>query len=188
MAEIGDCHDNIINIDSKNVFSYSSSNKLIVSLGVEDINIIESQDSILVQKKGKAEDVKKITDYLKQNNLKELDNNLLVYRPWGKYEVLIDMPSYKVKKITVNPGCKLSLQSHMHRSEHWVVVSGVAHVVNGEKEFLLKKNESTFIPEFTKHRLENPGKINLEIIEVQTGGYLGEDDIERFDDIYGRII
>ena len=159
---------------------------MIVTLGVEDLNIIENNDAILIQKRGRGEDVKMVIDYLKENNLKELENNIIVHRPWGKYEVLIDNPTYKVKKITVYPGCKLSLQSHVHRSEHWVVVTGIASVVNGDKNLLLNENESTYIPAKTMHRLENAGKINLEIVEVQTGKYTGEDDIVRYDDIYGR--
>lgn len=186
LADISINNKNSINIESKKVFSYSSTNKLIVTLGVEDLNIIESNDSILVQKRGMGEDVKKVTEYLKEHNIKELDNNIIVHRPWGKYEVLMDELNYKVKKIIVYPGCKLSLQSHMHRSEHWVVVNGEASIVNGDKNLILLKNESSFIPQNTKHRLENPGKINLEIIEVQTGEYVGEDDIIRYDDIYGR--
>lgn len=173
-----------INIDSKNIFSYSNTDKLIVSLGVEDLNIIENNDTILVQKRGKSEDIKKVVDYLKQNNLKELDEDFVVYRPWGKYEVLIDTPKYKVKKITVYPNNELSLQSHMHRVEHWIVVSGVARVINGDKEFFLKKDESTYIEQNTIHKLTNLGKINLEVIEVQTGEYFEEDDIIRYDNVY----
>lgn len=173
-----------IGIDSKNVFSYSNTDKLIVSLGVEDLNIIENNDTILVQKRGKSEDIKKVIDYLKQNNLKELDEDLVVYRPWGKYEILIDTPKYKVKKITVYPDNELSLQSHMHRVEHWIVVSGVARVINGGKELFLKNDESTYIEQNTVHKLANPGKINLEVIEVQTGEYFEEDDIIRYDNIY----
>ncbi len=172
--------------DSKNIFMHSETGKFMAALGVEDINVIESADSILVQKRGRGEDVKKITEYLKEQNLKELEHNLVVHRPWGKYEVLIDNPAHKVKKITVYPGAKLSLQSHYHRVEHWVVIKGVAKIVLGEKEILLRENESTFIPTITRHRLENPGKINLEIIEVQTGSYFEEDDIIRYEDIYSR--
>jgi mannose-6-phosphate isomerase-like protein (cupin superfamily) len=123
---------------------------------------------------------------LEENNLKEIEHNLIVHRPWGKYEVLINEPEVKAKKITVDPGAKLSLQSHRHRAEHWVVVRGVAKIVNGEEKIILRENESTFIPAMNKHRLENPGKTDLEIIEVQTGRYLEEDDIIRYDDIYKR--
>ncbi len=175
-----------ISIDSKNVFAHSSNNRLIATLGVEDVIVVESSDCILVQKKGRSEEVRKIVDYLKENQIKELEHNLVVYRPWGKYEILIDADNHKVKKITVYPGAKLSLQAHRHRAEHWVVVRGTAKATNGDKEIILKENESTFIPAFAKHRLENPGKIILEIIEVQTGSYLEEDDIIRYDDEYNR--
>ena len=111
---------------------------------------------------------------------------MIVHKPWGKFEVLIDNPTHKVKRITVYPGEKLSLQSHFHRAEHWIVVRGIASIVNGEKTIYLRENESTFISPTSKHRLENPGKINLEIIEVQTGNYLEEDDIQRYEDIYNR--
>jgi mannose-1-phosphate guanylyltransferase / mannose-6-phosphate isomerase len=175
-----------INIDSKNIYVHSPNNKLIVTLGVEDLVVIENSDSILVHKKGRGEDVKKVVNYLKENRTKELEHNLIVHRPWGKYEVLVDNPEHKVKKITVYPEAKLSLQAHYHRAEHWVVVKGTAKVVNGDKDIILRENESTFIPAYSNHRLENPGKINLEMIEVQTGNYLEEDDIIRFDDIYNR--
>lgn len=177
-----------INIDSKNIYVHTDSNRLVATLGVEDLNIIETADSILIQKRGRGEDVKKVIECLKERSAKELTHNLLVHRPWGKYEVLIDDPRHKVKRITVYPGAKLSLQAHYHRVEHWVVVCGIAKIVNGDQDapVFLKENESTFIPSNTLHRLENPGKINLEIIEVQTGSYLEEDDIIRYDDIYKR--
>lgn len=175
-----------IAIDSKNIFIHSNNNRIIATIGVDDLNVIETADSILIQKKGRGEDVKKIIDYLKENKLKELEHVLLVHRPWGKYEVLIDDPDHKVKKITVYPGAKLSLQAHNHRAEHWIVVKGTAKVTNGDKEIFLFENENTYIPKMAKHRLENTGKINLEIIEVQTGNYLEEDDIIRFDDVYNR--
>lgn len=175
-----------IGLNSKNIYVHSATNKLVATVGVEDLIIVESRDSILVQKIGLGEEVQGIVEELKKNNRKELEHNLLVHRPWGKYEVLIEDSAHQVKKITVNPGAKLSLQSHYHRVEHWVVVRGIAKIVHGNEEIILRENESTFIPALTKHRLENPGKINLEIIEVQTGSYLGEDDIQRFDDIYNR--
>jgi mannose-1-phosphate guanylyltransferase/mannose-6-phosphate isomerase len=176
-----------VSMDSKNVFVHSTGNRLVATLGVEDLVIVENNDSILVHKAGRSEDVKKILKHLEDKNFPEIEHNIIVHRPWGKYEVLIDSPSYKVKKITVYPGAKLSAQSHEHRSEHWVVVAGTAKALNGEKEILLNPNESTYIPARAKHRLENPGKVNLEIVEVQTGTYLGEDDITRYDDIYRRV-
>jgi len=174
-----------VSVDSRNVFVHSD--KMVATLGVDDLIIIENNDSILIQKRGRSEDVKKVVEELKIRKSKELEHNLLVHRPWGKYEVLIENPEHKVRKITVYPGAKLSLQSHYHRAEHWVVVKGTAKIVNGDRELILNENESTFIPKMALHRLENPGKINLEIIEVQTGGYLEEDDILRFDDQYNRV-
>ncbi len=177
---------NHILLESKNIFAYSATDKLIAVSDVDDLIIVENDDCILVQKKGKSEDVKKIVDYLKENNRKEVDHNIMGYRPWGNYQVLVDDENHKVKKITVHPGSTLSLQSHQHRSEHWVVVKGTAEIINGEKTLILQENESTYIPATFKHRLSNPGKVELEIIEVQTGEYFGEDDIVRYDDVYGR--
>lgn len=189
LAEIMDSQSNCqhVSIDSKNVFIHSTNNRLIATLGIEDVIIIENNDSILVQKKGYSEQVKKVVNYLKDHQIKELEHNLLVHRPWGKYEVLIDQPNHKVKKITVYPGAKLSLQAHHHRSEHWIVIKGIARIVNGDNSIYLRESESTYIPAFTVHRMENPGKINLEIIEVQTGNYLEEDDIIRYNDDYNRV-
>ncbi len=176
-----------ISIDSKNVFVHSANNGLVVTSGIEDVIVIENNDSILVQKMGESNDgVKKVVEFLKEKNYPELSDNIIGYRPWGKYEILIESPGYKVKKITVYPGSKLSLQSHKKRAEHWVVVSGQARVVNGEKILELKEGESTFIPAEHKHRLENMGNEKLEIIEVQSGNYLEEDDIVRYDDVYNR--
>ncbi len=178
---------NHVFIDSKNVFAHSATNKLIATSDVEDLIIIENDDCILVQKKGKSENVKKIVEYLKTNNYKEVDHNIMGYRPWGKYRVLVDDENHKVKKLIVYPGATLSLQSHKRRSEHWVVVKGLARVINGELDIELHENESTYIPATHKHRLSNPGKTNLEIIEVQTGDYFEEDDIIRYDDVYNRL-
>ncbi len=178
---------NHILIDSKNVFVHSETNKLIAASDVDDLIIIENDDCILVQKKGKSENVKKIVDYLKEHKRKEVDHNIMGYRPWGKYRVLVDDENHKVKKLIVYPGATLSLQSHNRRSEHWVVVRGEALVINGDQEITLKANESTYIPATHKHRLSNPGNTNLEIIEVQTGDYFEEDDIIRYDDVYNRM-
>lgn len=188
LAELSlkDKNPNHVNFDSKNVFVLSEAGKFVATIGVEDINIIETADSILVQKRGKAEDVKKVVEYLKEHNIKELDHNLIGYRPWGKYEVLIDEPNHKVKKITVYPGASLSLQSHERRAEHWIVVKGTAKIVNGENLLTLHENESTYISARSKHQLSNHEKENLEIIEVQTGDYFEEDDITRYEDSYGR--
>lgn len=176
-----------IGIDSDNVFVHSETGRLVATVGVKDMVVVESNDSILIQKKGHGEDVKKIVGQLQADHRKEIEHNILVYRPWGKYQVLLDTPTYKVKKITVYPEAKLSLQSHFHRTEHWIVVRGTAKAINGDQEILLNENESTFIPFNTRHRLMNPGKMDLEIIEVQTGNYLEEDDIVRFEDIYARV-
>lgn len=173
--------------DAPNVFARSESGKTIAVLGLSDVVVVESSDVVFVQKKGRSEDVKKLVGYLKENGRRELEHNLVVYRPWGKYEVLIDgVSGHKVKKITVYPGAALSQQSHERRSEHWVVVRGTAGVINGDREMTLKENESTYIPARAIHRLSNPGEGNLEIIEVQTGDYLEEDDIVRYQDEYGR--
>ncbi len=190
LAEIAEKNDSIetrhIEIDSKNVFVHSTSNRLVATLGVEDLIVIENNDSILIQKRGRSEDVKKVVAKLKADGAKEVDQQLIGYRPWGRYEILLDTPTHKVKKIIVYPGAKLSLQSHFHRAEHWVVVKGTAKIVNGETETFLSESESTYVPKTHKHRLENPGKEVLEIIEVQTGTYLEEDDIVRYDDQYNR--
>jgi mannose-1-phosphate guanylyltransferase / mannose-6-phosphate isomerase len=178
--------DRHVLLDSKNVYIYTTTDKLIATCGVEDLVVVENNDCILIHKRGKSEDVKKVVGYLKEHKYKEIEHNIEVQRPWGKYEVLIEAPSHKVKRITVFPGASLSLQSHKHRTEHWVVVRGTAKVVNGENQLVLHENESTFIKAGCKHCLSNPGMENLEIIEVQTGDYLGEDDITRYEDTYGR--
>lgn len=180
---------NHVFMDSNNVFAHSESGKTIATLGIDDVIVIESEDVVFVQKRGKSEEVKKIVAYLKENKRKEVEHSIVVYRPWGKFKVLVDnADNHKVKKITVFPGASLSLQSHEHRSEHWVVVKGTAKVVNGENLLTLHENESTYIPVRAMHQLSNPGGENLEIIEVQTGVYLGEDDIVRYEDIYGREV
>lgn len=186
LVEKNALQDRHILIDSKNVFIHSSTNRLVTAIGVEDLVVVENNDCILIHKRGHSEDVKKVVNYLKENDYKEIEHNIEVQRPWGKYEVLIEDKNHKVKKITVYPGASLSLQSHKHRSEHWVVVKGTAQVVNGENLLVLHENESTFIKAQSKHRLSNPAKTNLEIIEVQAGSYLGEDDIESYGDVYGR--
>jgi len=176
-----------VSINSKNIFVHSANDKLVVTSGLEDVIVVENNDSILVQKKGESNDgVKKVVEYLKEKNYPELSDNLTGYRPWGKYEVLADEKNHKVKKLILYPGGSLSLQLHNRRAEHWVVVKGIANVTNDEKNLVLHENESTFIPCKTKHSVLNPGEINLEIIEVQTGDYLEEDDIVRFNDAYGR--
>ncbi|ABE59044.1 mannose-1-phosphate guanylyltransferase/mannose-6-phosphate isomerase [Chromohalobacter israelensis] len=160
--------------------------RLVATLGVDDLVIVETKDAVLVAHKNKVQDVKKIATALKQSGRTEQSNHREVYRPWGVYDSVDRGQRYQVKRITVNPGAKLSVQMHYHRAEHWVVVSGTAKVTNGEKSYLVTENESTFIPVGQVHALENPGVVPLELIEIQSGTYLGEDDIVRFDDNYGR--
>ncbi|WP_019026668.1 mannose-1-phosphate guanylyltransferase/mannose-6-phosphate isomerase [Colwellia piezophila] len=164
----------------------SANNKLVTTVGVDNLVIVETKDAILVACKDQVQDVKAIVNMLKAEDRYEYKHQREVYRPWGKYDSLDFGDRDQVKRITVKPGAKLSLQMHHHRAEHWIVVSGTARVTNGEKEFLLTENQSTYIPLGTIHSLENPGVLPLELIEVQTGSYLGEDDIVRFDDKYGR--
>lgn len=160
--------------------------KLVATVGVEDLVIASTKDAVLVAHKDRVQDVKTIAEQLKAESRSEWELHREVYRPWGKYDSIDSGARYQVKRITVNPGAKLSLQKHYHRAEHWVVVSGTAKVTNGEDTYFLKENESTFIPIGTTHALENPGETPLEIIEIQSGSYLGEDDIVRLEDRYGR--
>jgi mannose-1-phosphate guanylyltransferase/mannose-6-phosphate isomerase len=161
-------------------------NRCIAAVGIKDMIIVETGDAILVAEKGRSQDVKEIVNKLKAEGRDEHLFHRRVYRPWGNYEGIDCGQRYQVKRLTVNPGAKLSLQMHHHRAEHWIVVTGTARVTRGEEEFILSENESTYIPLGTNHRLENPGTIPLEIIEVQSGSYLGEDDIVRFEDVYNR--
>ena len=148
--------------------------------------VVDTPDATLVCSKDRAQDVKKVVDELKKRKSEEHLTHRTVYRPWGSYTILEDGDHYKIKRLEINPGAKLSHQLHYHRSEHWVVVAGTARVSNGDKEYDVHPNESTYIPMSTKHRLENRGRIPLQIIEVQNGEYLEEDDIVRFDDDYNR--
>ncbi len=160
---------------------------LVAAVGVDNLVIVETADAILVADKRKTQDVKKIVAELKTKKRSLASTHRKVYRPWGWYDSIDGGERFQVKRIVVNPGAQLSLQMHHHRAEHWIVVKGTAEVTNGERTFLLAENESTFIPLGHTHRLANPGKVPLEIIEVQSGSYLGEDDIVRFEDTYGRI-
>jgi mannose-1-phosphate guanylyltransferase len=153
---------------------------------VENLIIIDTADALLVADKSRAQDVKQIVSLLKQQGNEAYKVHTQVFRPWGSYTVLEEGDRFKIKRIEVKPGAKLSLQMHHHRSEHWIVVNGAAMVVNGERETLVNSNESTFIPAGHKHRVVNPGVVPLVMIEVQSGEYLGEDDIVRFEDVYGR--
>jgi len=163
-----------------------SSHRLISAIGLKDMVIVETADAVMIAPRSESQNVKHLTQKLKHEQRPELDTHLKVYRPWGDYESIDSSERFQVKRITVKSGEKLSLQKHHHRAEHWIVVNGTARVTCGDKQFLLSENESTYIPIGEIHRLENPGKIPLELIEVQSGTYLGEDDIERFDDKYGR--
>jgi mannose-1-phosphate guanylyltransferase len=160
--------------------------KLVATIGVNDLIITDTKDAILIANKNSVQDVKEIVSQLKAQFRPEWQLHREVYRPWGKYDSIDHGERYQVKRITVKPGAKLSVQMHHHRAEHWIVVSGTAKVTNGEKTFILSENESTYIPVGVVHALENPGKVALELIEVQSGSYLGEDDIIRFSDNYGR--
>lgn len=163
-----------------------SEHTLVATVGLRDTLVVETADAVLVAPMDRSQDVKKIVDRLKREKRPEYHVHRTVYRPWGSYTTLEMQDRFQIKRITVNPGARLSLQMHHHRHEHWVVVSGTAKVQNGEQSILLKEDEATYIPSCTVHRLENPGVIPLELIEVQIGSYLGEDDIVRYDDEYGR--
>ncbi|BBL75213.1 mannose-1-phosphate guanylyltransferase/mannose-6-phosphate isomerase [Methylomagnum ishizawai] len=172
--------------DTHNSVLYSQS-RFVAAVGITDVVVIETTDAVLVAHKDRAQDVKAITDHLKKTERSEHVFHAKVHRPWGNYESIGNGSRYQVKRLTIAPGGTLSLQLHHHRAEHWIVVKGTARVTRGEESFLLTENESTFIPLGVRHRLENPGAIPLEIIEVQSGSYLGEDDIVRFEDRYNRL-
>ncbi|MCG8609729.1 MAG: mannose-1-phosphate guanylyltransferase/mannose-6-phosphate isomerase [Pseudomonadales bacterium] len=179
------CRGDVIIEDVNNSFIHSES-RLVAAIGLDDHVIVETDDVVLVSDKSRVQDVKRLVEKVKQQDRKEHQFHKKVHRPWGTYEGISASERFQVKRITVNPGQKLSLQKHHHRAEHWVVVRGTAVVVRGDEEILLTEDQSTYIPLGVVHRLANPGVIPLEIIEVQTGSYLGEDDIVRFDDHYGR--
>lgn len=179
------CSGDVVALDTKNSFLHSNS-KLIAAIGIENMVVVETVDAVMIASKDRVQDVKKIVTQLKTQKRKEADFHRKVYRPWGFYDSVDYGERYQTKRIVVNPGAKLSLQKHHHRAEHWIVVKGTAKVTKGDETLLLSENESTYIPLGTTHRLENPGVIPLEIVEVQSGSYLGEDDIVRFNDNYGR--
>ncbi|MBY6219395.1 mannose-1-phosphate guanylyltransferase/mannose-6-phosphate isomerase [Marinobacter hydrocarbonoclasticus] len=160
--------------------------RLVATVGAEDLVIVETKDAVLVAHKDRVQDVKKVVSQIEADGRHEHLNHREVYRPWGVYDSIDNGHRYQVKRITVKPGAKLSVQMHHHRAEHWIVVSGTAKVTNGEKTYLVTENQSTYIPVGQVHALENPGVVDLELIEVQSGSYLGEDDIVRFEDKYGR--
>ena len=185
-----DLHGNVIQGD---VYAHSTENALLIAqhrllatVGVEDMVVVETGDAVLVARKDRVQEVKEIVSRLKADGRSESESHRKVHRPWGTYEVVDSGDGFQVKRLTVNPGAALSLQMHEHRAEHWVVVKGNAKVTSGEEVFVLGENQSTYVPKGTAHRLENPGESQLEIIEVQSGSYLGEDDIIRFQDDYNR--
>jgi len=171
--------------ESNNCLIYSE-NRHVAGLGLDNLIIVETADALLVSNKDNAQDVKHAVEWLKKESRDEHIIHRRVYRPWGCYEGIDFGERYQVKRISVKVGASLSLQLHHHRAEHWIVVKGTAQVTRGDEVFLLTENESTYIPLGVKHRLENKGSIPLDMIEVQSGSYLGEDDIVRFDDVYGR--
>jgi mannose-1-phosphate guanylyltransferase/mannose-6-phosphate isomerase len=169
------------------VSSYAhSEGRLVACVGTTNVVVVETADAVLVVDRSHVQDVKGLVSRIKAQHAPEADAHRKVHRPWGFYDSIDHGERFQVKRIVVTPGAQLSLQLHHHRAEHWVVVRGTALVTRGEEQFLLSENESTYIPLGTRHRLENPGKVPLEIIEIQSGTYLGEDDIVRFNDNYGR--
>ncbi|RDS83392.1 mannose-1-phosphate guanylyltransferase/mannose-6-phosphate isomerase [Dyella psychrodurans] len=173
-------------VNTRNSLLRSHDRHMIATVGVDDLIVVSTPDATLVAHRDAAQDVKKVVDQLKASGRTEHSFHRVVHRPWGSYDSLEAGGRFQVKRIVVKPGASLSLQKHHHRAEHWIVVSGTAEVTCDEKVFLLTENQSTYIPLGSVHRLRNPGKVALELIEVQSGSYLGEDDIVRFDDVYGR--
>ena len=179
------CRGDVISHDVSNSYLHSDS-RLVAAVGLQDVVVVETADAVLVADKNSVQGVKQIVNQLKAAKRDEVSTHKQVFRPWGSYESLVSADGFQVKRIIVTPGQKLSLQKHFHRAEHWVVVKGSAIVQCGDEEMLLSEDQSTYIPLGNIHRLTNPGVIPLEIIEVQTGAYLGEDDIVRYEDTYGR--
>lgn len=175
----------VVTHGSHNSFVHATS-KLVTLVGMDDVVVVETKDAVMIARKDAVQDVKKLVNSLDAKGRQETQSHCAVYRPWGSYDSVDNGVRHQVKHITVKPGAQLSLQMHHHRAEHWIVVSGTAQVTCDDKVFLLTENQSTYIPIASVHRLANPGKIPLEIIEVQSGSYLGEDDIERLEDVYGR--
>jgi mannose-1-phosphate guanylyltransferase/mannose-6-phosphate isomerase len=176
----------VVMLDSRNSLVRSEDSLLTTVVGLDDVIVVSTADAVLVGARAKAEQVKTLVEHLKAHNQRAAVEHRRIYRPWGYYQDIDLAPRYKVKRIVVKPGGKLSLQKHFHRSEHWVVVKGTAEITLGDEARSVHENESIYIPAGSVHRLANPGKIPLELIEVQVGSYLGEDDIVRLDDVYGR--
>jgi mannose-1-phosphate guanylyltransferase/mannose-6-phosphate isomerase len=173
-------------IDSRNCFVRGTDRRLVATLGLEDTVIVDTPDAVLVAARNRVQDVKQLVDRIRADGRQEHMFHRKVYRPWGNYDSIDVGERFQVKRIVVKPGAALSLQKHHHRAEHWVVVSGTAEVTRDNEVFLLAENQSTYLPLGAVHRLRNPGKVPLELIEVQSGSYLGEDDIVRLEDVYGR--
>ena len=178
-------HGDVIALDCRDTLAWGD-HRLVAMIGLRDIVVVDSDDALLVAHKDHVQEVKEVVARLKAEGRSESNLHRKVYRPWGAYDSIDMGERFQVKRITVNPGAALSLQMHHHRAEHWIVVSGTAEVTRGEETLLLSENQSTYIPLGVTHRLRNPGKVPLELIEVQSGSYLGEDDIVRFEDVYGR--
>lgn len=178
-------HGDVLAEDTNGCYLYSES-RLIGTVGLKDHVVVETKDAVLVAPKDKVQDVKKLVAKIKAQGREEHSLHREVFRPWGSYDSIDAGERFQVKRLTVKPGASMSLQLHHHRAEHWIVVSGTARITRGDEVFLLEENQSTYIPIGAKHRIENPGKITLHMIEVQSGSYLGEDDIVRFEDRYGR--
>jgi mannose-1-phosphate guanylyltransferase/mannose-6-phosphate isomerase len=176
----------VVALDTRNSLVRSHDRHLVAVIGLDDVVVVTTPDATLVARRSVSQDVKKVVDHLKSVGRTEHDLHRVVRRPWGSYDSLEAGDRFQVKRIVVKPGAALSLQMHHHRAEHWIVVKGVAEVTCDDKVFLLAENQSTYLPLGSRHRLRNPGKMPLELIEVQSGSYLGEDDIVRFDDVYGR--
>jgi len=177
-------HGDVIAVDTRNSYAYAQ--RLVALVGVDDMVVVETDDAILVARKDRVQEVKQVVEQLKQSQRSQAVLHREVHRPWGSYDSVDVGARHQVKRIKVKPGAQLSLQSHQHRAEHWIVVSGVARVTRNNDVFELFENQSTYIPIGAKHRLENPGTQMLELVEVQSGDYLGEDDIVRYSDMYGR--
>jgi mannose-1-phosphate guanylyltransferase/mannose-6-phosphate isomerase len=178
-------HGDVIALDCRNTLAWGG-RRLVSLLGLDDVIVVDTDDALLVAARDQVQQVKDIVARLKEEGRPQASIHRKVYRPWGSYDGIDSGERFQVKRIVVNPGAALSLQMHHHRAEHWIVVSGSARVTCDDRVFLLAENQSTYIPLGSKHRLENPGKVPLELIEVQSGSYLGEDDIVRFEDVYGR--
>jgi len=177
----------VITLDTSDSLLWTSSG-LLATLGVSNLAVIQTADATLICDRSRTEHIKALVSEVQKHKPTLTELHVTVNRPWGTYTVLEEGPNFKIKRISVNPGAKLSMQLHHHRSEHWVVVAGTAKITNGEHEIILHENESTYIPQNNKHRLENPTELPLHIIEVQCGAYVGEDDIVRFEDTYGRSV